>query len=371
VRPDLTPLWSAFPLGQPRHAADGKNPALESRQAQSRSPTDSQGSGSGPFRLLMAVATGMLLVAVLAALGLGVRRPGQSFERRRGRRARSTARLPIRSTKGGSSMANLRRKLQALSEPNAPPEESQEQLPEEGGSATSPVERLAEYSLKEDERAATAKASPEAEAEPVADEESESPGAKVRADLGAVGEEVGTVLKSAQEAAAQIRQKAQEEAERVRKEAESVAAAEMDEARRVAEADRADASRTRAEAETYAEDKRAAADSFAEQRMRDAERQAAQIVDDAQKRLAAADADVEQKIRQAQAHTRQRTELLRAEVERYEERIENILVVFRGMGSQLEDLLGRQRDESQNLAEASDEALDDALRPGPSRSRVG
>jgi F0F1-type ATP synthase membrane subunit b/b' len=36
----------------------------------------------------------------------------------------------------------------------------------------------------------------------------------VAADLGAVGEEVSTVLKSAQEAAAQIRQKAQEEAER-------------------------------------------------------------------------------------------------------------------------------------------------------------
>ena len=371
VRPDLTPLWSAFPLGQPRHAADGKNPALESRQAQSRSPTDSRGSGSGPFRLLVAVATGMLLAAVLAALGLGVLRPAQSFERRRGRRARSTARLPIRSTKGGSSMANLRRKLQALSEPNAPPEESQEQLPEEGRSATSPVERLAEYSLKEDELAATAEGSAEAEADPVADDESESPGAKAASDLGAVGEEVGTVLKSAQEAAARIRQKAQEEAERVRKEAESVAAAEVDEARRVADADRADASRTRAEAETYAEDKRAAADSFAEQRRRDAEREAAQIVDDAQKRLAAADADVKQKIRQAQAHTRQRTELLQAEVERYEERIENILVVFRGMGSQLEDLLGRQRDESRNLAEASDEALDDALRPGPSRSRVG
>ena len=98
MRPDLTPLWSAFPLGQPRHAADGKNPALESRQAQSRSPTDSRGSGSGPFRLLVAVATGMLLAAVLAALGLGVLRPAQSFERRRGRRGRSTARLPIRST---------------------------------------------------------------------------------------------------------------------------------------------------------------------------------------------------------------------------------------------------------------------------------
>jgi hypothetical protein len=98
VRPDLTRLWSAFPLGQPRHAADGKNPAVKSRQAQSRSPTDSRGSGSGPFFLFVAVASGTLLAAVLAAVGLGVPRPAQLFERRRGHRARSTARLPIRST---------------------------------------------------------------------------------------------------------------------------------------------------------------------------------------------------------------------------------------------------------------------------------
>ena len=362
ARPDLKPLWSAFPLGQPRYAAHRKNPGPESRQAQSRSP-DLRGSGSSTFRLVMAVAAGTLLAAVLAALGPGLLRPVQSFERRRGGRVRSTARPSFRPTKGGFSMANLRRKLR--------PEGSQEQPSGDGGSARRPVERLTEYSLKKQELTSAGESSAEAAVEPVADEDSESPEAQVAADLGAVGEEVGTVLKSAQEAAAQIRQKAQEEAERVRKEAESVAAAEVDEARRVAEADRADASRTRAEAETYAEDKRAAADSFAEQRRRDAEREAAQIVDDAQKRLAAADADVKQKIRQAQAHTRQRTELLQAEVERYEERIENILVVFRGMGSQLEDLLGRQRDESRNLAEASDEALEDALRPGPSRSRIG
>lgn len=83
MRPDLAPLWSAFPLGQPRHAADGKNPTHESRQAQTRSPSDSRGSGSGLFRVLVAVATGMLLAAVL---GLGVLRPARSF------------RLPLRST---------------------------------------------------------------------------------------------------------------------------------------------------------------------------------------------------------------------------------------------------------------------------------
>jgi hypothetical protein len=144
-----------------------------------------------------------------------------------------------------------------------------------------------------------------------------------------------------------------------------MAAAEVDEARRVADADRADASRIRAEAEAYAKDMRAAADSFAEQGRRGVEREAAQIVADAQKRLAAADADVEQKVRKPRRMPVSGRKLLQVEVQRYEERIENILVVFRGMGSQLEDLLGRQRTESRNLGEASDKALEDALRPGP------
>ncbi len=359
ARPDLKPLWSAFPLGQPREAADHKNPGPESRQAQSRSTFDSRGSGSGTFRLLVAVTTGTLL----AALGFGLLRSAPALGRRRRARARSAPRPSFRPTKGGSSMANLRRKLR--------PEGSHEQPSGDGGGARRPVERLTEYSLKTQELTSPGESSAEAAVEPVADKDSKSSEAQVAADLGGVGEEVGTVLKSAQEAAAQIRRKAQEEAERLGKEAESNVAAAANEARRAAEAGRADGSRIRAEAETYAKDTRAAADSFAEQRMREATHEAAQIVDDAQKRLAAADADVKQKVRQAEAHARQRRDLLQAEVQRYEERLESILVVFRGMGSQLEDLLGKQRAESPNLVEASDEALEGALRPGPSRSRAG
>jgi vacuolar-type H+-ATPase subunit E/Vma4 len=357
-RPDLKPLWSAFPLGQPRDAVDRKNPGPESRQAQSHSPFDSGGSGSGTFRLLVVVTMGTLL----AALGFGLLRSAPAFEFRRRGRARSAPRPSFRPIKGGSSMPNLRRILR--------PEGSHEQPSLNDGSARRPVERLTEYTLKKQELSSAGETGAEAAVEPVADKGSESSEAQVAADLGAVGEEVSTVLKSAQEAAAQIRRKAQEEAERLRKEAESRAAAEANEARRVAEASRADGSRIRAEAETYAKDMRAAADSFAEQRRSEASREAAQIVDDAQKRLAAADADVKQKVRQAEAHTRQRRELLQAEVHRYEERLENILVVFRGMGSQLENLLGKQRAESPNLVGASDEALEDALRPGPPRPRA-
>jgi hypothetical protein len=377
ARSNLKPLWSAFPLGQPREATDRKNTALASRQAQSRRSFDSEGSGRSTFPLLIAIAIGTLMAAMLAALGFGVLRPVPSLERRRRGRARSAPRPSFRPTKGGSSMPNLRRKLRALGEPVAPPEESQQQA-EGGGSPRTPVERLAKYSIKEQELTEAGEGSEKAAAEPVADEKSEPPDekgeppeTKVTADLGAVAEEVGTVLKSAQEAAAQIRRKAQAEAELLRTQAESRAAAEAEEARRVAEAHRADASRIRAEAEAYAKDTRAAADSFAEQRRNEAALEAAQINGEAHKRLAAADADVKQKVRQAEADVRQRSQLLQAEIQRYEERLENILVVFRGMGSQLEDLLGKQRAESRTLVKTTDDALEDALQPGASKAGAG
>jgi cell division septum initiation protein DivIVA len=265
-------------------------------------------------------------------------------------------------------MSNLRRKLRALSEPNVPAEEPREQPAGEGSLARSPIERLGEYSIREDEHPAP-RGSTEAATASVVDEGSESREVETPGDLGAVGEEVGTILKSAQDAAEQIRQKAQNEAERLRTEARSAAAAEVAQARRLAEADRAAASRLRAEAEAYAKDARAAADSFAEQRRRDAEHKTAQMLVDARERLAAADAEVEQRVRQAEAHARERRELLEAEVERYEERIENFLVVFRGMGSQLEDVLGRHRSETR--AESSEEPMEEALRPDRSEARVG
>jgi hypothetical protein len=152
--------------------------------------------------------------------------------------------------------------------------------------------------------------------------------------------------------------------------AASAAAAEVVETRRMADADRPDAHRLRAVAEAYAKDTRAAA-----RRLRGAadrgRREAAQILENARTRLQAADAEVEQKVREAQAIARQRVDLLQVEAERYEERLESIFVVFRGISSQLEELLGKPRTESGDLAEPSDEALDDALRRDSSSSRVG
>lgn len=239
-------------------------------------------------------------------------------------------------------MANLRNKLRLLTET----EQTQEQPGDEHGRSTSAVERVAAYSAKENEPVRFDD-NPGAPAEPAGEEP--NPEAEVPADLAVVGEEVGTVLKSAQEAAARIRRTSHEEAERLR----------------------TSGSQIRAEAEAYAKDARAAADEFAEERRREAERAAAQIVSDAQKLLAAADAEVAQKMREADAKARERLQALQVETERYEKRLESILAVFRGMTSQLEDLVGRQQTASGNAVEMSDDALDDALRPDRSSSRVG
>lgn len=363
-RSDPTTLWSAFPLNQRRQPTRGTR-MRGSALAQVGAPVESQSSGRSSFRLLVALATllGAGFAALIAVLLL---RSAPSLQGRG--RARSVARLPLSPVKGGSSMANLKRKLWTLAGTNASPEQAEEQAGGEGWMSRSSLERVSAYSAKENEPV------PVEENAGVASEparEERSPEADVPADLAVVGEEVGTVLKSAQEAAARIRTTAHEEAERLRAEAASAAEAELEEASRIAEAERADASRIRVEAEAYAKDAFAAADAFAEQQRSEADRGAAQIVSDAQKRVAAADAEVEQKLAQAGAKARERQEALQLEVKRYEKRLESILVVFHGMSSQLEDLLGRGQAESGNAPEVSDDTLEDAVRPDGSSSRVG
>jgi hypothetical protein len=55
--------------------------------------------------------------------------------------------------------------------------------------------------------------------------------------------------------------------------------------------------------------------------------------------------------------------VLQAESERYEARIESMLAVFQGMTSQLEELLGKPSADGTEAAEASDQELEEALRP--------
>lgn len=264
-------------------------------------------------------------------------------------------------------MANRRRKLWARNDADASPE--REHVSSGGGDSNRVAERLSEYSTSKIP-AAAAESGREPSAESMTDEEAVPREAEEPADLSVVGDEIGAVLKSAQEAADRIRRTANEEAARRRDEIEATTAAEVAEVQRIAEADRADAHRIRAEAEAHAKDTRAAADAFAEQRRAEAEREAATIEAQARTRLEAADVEVEQKVREAEAKASERVNLLQAEAERYEGRLENLFIVFREMSSKLEVLLGTRRNRSQDGGAASDETFEQALRPDASNSRA-
>jgi vacuolar-type H+-ATPase subunit E/Vma4 len=194
-----------------------------------------------------------------------------------------------------------------------------------------------------------------------ADTAPDVPAEAAPADLSEVGAEVGTVLKTAQEAADRIRSAAREEAGRIREEAKAEVAAAVEEAQRLAESDRADGERVRKEAAASAKQMRA-----------DAEREAEQIRERAQQRLDQADREVEEKLRRAEEGARQRRDALAAESARYHERLEKMLGVFHGMSSQLEELLATPTSEDAAASEEpADKTLEEALQPDADTARRG
>jgi hypothetical protein len=200
---------------------------------------------------------------------------------------------------------------------------------------------MAKWRRREDgeaERALHAEADAELVDEAAPDVSAEPTEAVLPADLSDIGAEVGAVLKSAQEAAARIRNRAA-------KLGEAAAEAQIAEAQRVAAENRAEGERIRAEAQLYASKTRADAETFAEQTRMNAEREAAKIVGD------------------LTANARERFNTLEAGSRRQEERLEHMRVVFHGMTSQLEELLG-ERDAERGDADPQDEEdLADALQP--------
>jgi hypothetical protein len=362
---NLRQLWSAFPLDRHQGATPRQGVGSESAHAQPTLRAEDQSTGGSNLRLLVTVVVAMLLAGGVVVFAFHYPRAAPLISGR-GSRAKPAVRLTFRPSEGGSVMANPRRKLWGRNDADVSPE----QVSSGGGDSKRVAERISAYSASK-VRSAAAESGREPVAEPVTDEEAVPPEAEVPADLSVFGDEIGTVLKSAQEAADRIRRTANEEAARRRDEIEAATAAEVAEARRIAEADRADAHRIRAEAEAQAKDTRAAADAFAEQRRAEAEREAASIEAHARTRLEAADVEVEQKVREAEAKARERVNLLQAEAERYEGRLENLLIIFREMSSKLEVLLGTPRNRSEDGAAASDKAFEQALRPDASNSRAG
>jgi cell division septum initiation protein DivIVA len=194
------------------------------------------------------------------------------------------------------------------------------------------------------------------------------------ADLADVGAEVGTVLKTAQEAAVRIRRQAREEAAKMREEAKTAAGAELAEARRLGEADRAEGARLRTEAEADAESTRAEAETFAQELRTNAEREADRLLEEARQRMGQVDAEIERRLREGESEAQRRRDTLQAESKLYEKRLEKMLGVFHGMTTQLEQLLGiESSDRRHEGAEDGEgaETLEAALQPDNAASSRG
>lgn len=259
-----------------------------------------------------------------------------------------------------------RRRLRGRDSKRAPRRGQEEEGRHRGGETPVAVDKVSRYSIRED---AVKEKQPQPQEDHVEgtsgvvapDDAAEFAGSREPTSLTAVGEEVQAVLSSAHDAASTIRRKAEKEAERIRNDAWSAAKAEIAEATRIAAAHRDDAERIRAEAETSATEAKAAAEAFAEELRTRAESEAARIEQEARERLNAADADAAQKVEQAEADARERFSVLGDGIKRHEERLQNLLVILRGMSSQVEAFLER-REASDQTDEIFDETLEDALR---------
>lgn len=190
-----------------------------------------------------------------------------------------------------------------------------------------------------------------------------------------VGEQVTAVLTSAQQAAEQIRQSARQEAELIRAEANEEAAATVAEATLEAEQRRRESDELRAEADRYSEETRRAADRYVEQTRRESQEEAARRRADVDQQVREIRLAAERRAKDLETEAHERQEALVLEAERSEARLQQLLGVFRGMTSQLEDLVRPEQAEPSGQAEpeaaVGASSLNEALEPRRSPSRSG
>lgn len=194
---------------------------------------------------------------------------------------------------------------------------------------------------------------------------------EISADYTEVGEKVGAVLASAQEAAEQMLASARADAERIRSDAQEQAAKMTAAAKDEAERMQSESVKLRREADDYRDETHAAADGYAAGARAEGEAEAGRRVAEADEKAQAIVAEAEQRARHVEQEEARRQEALAAAAKRYEERLQSLLGVFRGMSTELEGLLHPARRDAEPKAEAPvSEALEDALRPErPQRAR--
>jgi hypothetical protein len=174
-----------------------------------------------------------------------------------------------------------------------------------------------------------------------------------------IGEQVASVLAAAQQAAEEIRTKALEEAEAIRAEA----GREAQQVRRESEA-------LGAEADEYSRQTREAADGYVATTRQSVEEEAAQRRAELDQEVRETHRAAEQQAREIETEALKRRTAIIEEAKRSEARLEQLLGVYRGMTSQLEDVLRAARAEDDAVEvkdeQPSDELADD-LRPKRSR----
>jgi hypothetical protein len=179
-------------------------------------------------------------------------------------------------------------------------------------------------------------------------------------DYAQLGEEVTTILKSAQEAAAGMRRTAQAEVERIQTEAAATAAATTQEANRLLEEAQAHFDEQRVAAEQRAKEIRQSADAYAEEERKNAEVEARRIVGAG-----------EQRAKELEAEARTRRDSLVAEAEAVQERFQQLVPEFRKLTSRLEGLLASEPEGGEMAADV-EPSLEEALRPsGGTQAAVG
>jgi hypothetical protein len=161
-----------------------------------------------------------------------------------------------------------------------------------------------------------------------------------------VRERANAVLEFAKQAAEDTLVSARREADRFLAEVESVTMAAVTEAARRAQKVQRDAERIRAEARRYSSETREAADAYAAEKRRGAEEAAAKATREAEEQV-------------------RRQEAIVAEAARFEERLQNLVTVFRGMTDQLEALLAKGEEPKEDEvppAETLEESLEEQVK---------
>jgi hypothetical protein len=189
-----------------------------------------------------------------------------------------------------------------------------------------------------------------------------------------LGEQVTAVLTSANQAAEHIRESALQEAELIQAEANDKAAAMLAEASLDAEQRRRESNELRAEADRYGEEKREAADRYLEETRRESDQEAVRRRAEVDEQVRGIRRAAEQKAKDLETEALERQKALVLQAGRSEARLEQLLGVFRGMTSQLEELVEDEqagKSGEGEREEPDEELLDELLRPGSARSRSG